>query len=105
MDEAKLPTQSSSPASEHGQMMFAMGKIFGRLDALDQKQAYARGDDRQSRELLDDFGRIYHPEVSTECANDLLKWSLKWILTGHIEQCSTWKFQRSWYTGAPDCGV
>jgi hypothetical protein len=42
-DEAKLPTQSGSPTSEHGQIMFAMGKMFGRLDAIDQKQAYANG--------------------------------------------------------------
>lgn len=42
-DEAKLPTQPGSPTSEHGQIMFAMGKMFGRLDAIDQKQAYANG--------------------------------------------------------------
>jgi hypothetical protein len=42
-DEAKLPTQPGSPTSEHGQIMFAMGKMFGRLDAIDAKQAYANG--------------------------------------------------------------
>ena len=42
-DETKLPTQPGSPTSEHGQIMFAMGKMFGRLDAIDQKQAYANG--------------------------------------------------------------
>jgi hypothetical protein len=42
-DEVKLPTQPGSPTSEHGQIMFAMGKMFGRLDAIDQKQAYANG--------------------------------------------------------------
>jgi len=42
-DEIKLPTQPGSPTSEHGQIMFAMGKMFGRLDAIDQKQAYANG--------------------------------------------------------------
>jgi hypothetical protein len=40
-DETKLPTQPGSPTSEHGQIMFAMGKMFGRLDAIDAKQAYA----------------------------------------------------------------
>jgi hypothetical protein len=44
MDEdAKIPTQPGAPTSEHGQIMFAMGKMFGRLDAIDQKQAYANG--------------------------------------------------------------
>jgi hypothetical protein len=42
-DEVKLPTQPGSPTSEHGQIMFAMGKMFGRLDAIDAKQAYANG--------------------------------------------------------------
>jgi hypothetical protein len=42
-DDAKLPTQPGAPTSEHGQIMFAMGKMFGRLDAIDQKQAYANG--------------------------------------------------------------
>jgi hypothetical protein len=42
-DEIKLPTQPGSPTSEHGQMMFAMGKIMGRLDAIDAKIAYANG--------------------------------------------------------------
>jgi hypothetical protein len=42
-DETKLPTQPGSPTSEHGQIMFAMGKMFGRLDAIDAKQAYANG--------------------------------------------------------------
>ena len=42
-DDQKLPTEPGSPTSEHGQIMFAMGKMFGRLDAIDQKQAYANG--------------------------------------------------------------
>ena len=42
-EDLKLPTQPGSPTSEHGQMMFAMGKMLGRLDAIDQKQAYANG--------------------------------------------------------------
>jgi len=42
-EEVKLPTQPGSPTSEHGQIMFAMGKMFGRLDAIDAKQAYANG--------------------------------------------------------------
>jgi hypothetical protein len=42
-EEIKLPTQPGSPTSEHGQIMFAIGKMFGRLDAIDAKQAYANG--------------------------------------------------------------
>ena len=42
-EDTRLPTQPGSPTSEHGQIMFAMGKMFGRLDAIDQKQAYANG--------------------------------------------------------------
>lgn len=42
-EEIKLPTQPGNPASEHGQIMFAIGKMMGRLDAIDAKQAYANG--------------------------------------------------------------
>jgi hypothetical protein len=42
-DETKIPTQPGAPTSEHGQIMFAMGKMFGRLDSIDQRQAYANG--------------------------------------------------------------
>jgi hypothetical protein len=42
-EEIKIPTQPGAPTSEHGQIMFAMGKMFGRLDAIDAKQAYANG--------------------------------------------------------------
>jgi hypothetical protein len=47
-DEIKLPTQPGSPTSEHGQIMFAIGKMFGRLDAIDAKQAFANGRTRQT---------------------------------------------------------
>src|SRR5580704_15652073 len=52
-DEVKLPTQPGSPTSEHGQIMFAMGKMFGRLDAIDQKQAYANGRTSKLEDRLD----------------------------------------------------
>jgi hypothetical protein len=56
-DEAKLPTQPGSPTSEHGQIMFAMGKMFGRLDAIDQKQAYANGRTGKIEVRLDEVER------------------------------------------------
>ena len=57
------------------------------------------GDDGQSRGywMISD---VYHPEVSTECADNLqcsTAWSLKWILAGHINQWSTWRFRFKWY--------
>jgi|HubBroStandDraft_2_1064218.scaffolds.fasta_scaffold801285_1 hypothetical protein len=58
-----------------------------------------RGDDGQSRGywMISD---IWHPEVSTACADDLqcsTAWSLKWILAGHIDQWSTWRVRFQWY--------
>jgi tetrahydromethanopterin S-methyltransferase subunit G len=53
-DETKLPTQPGSPTSEHGQIMFAMGKMFGRLDAIDQKQAYANGRTGKLEDRIDE---------------------------------------------------
>jgi len=51
-DETKLPTQPGAPTSEHGQIMFALGKMLGRLDAIDQKQAYANGRTAKLEERL-----------------------------------------------------
>lgn len=60
-----------------------------------------RGDDGQSWGywMISD---VYHPEVSTACADSLkcsTEWSLEWILAGHIEQWSTWRFRFKWYAG------
>jgi hypothetical protein len=52
-EEVKLPTQPGSATSEHGQIMFAMGKMLGRLDAIDQKQAYANGRTGKLEDRLD----------------------------------------------------
>lgn len=66
-----------------------------------------RGDDGQSRGywMISD---VYHPEVSTACADDLAcstDWSLQWIAAGHIDQWSTWKYRCTWYPkeNPPDC--
>jgi hypothetical protein len=45
------------------------------------------------------ISKLYHPEVSDACANDLkcaTDWSLKWIKAGHENQWSSWKY-RCWY--------
>jgi len=42
-DDVKIPTQPGAPTSEHGQIMFVLGKYLGRLDAIDAKQAFANG--------------------------------------------------------------
>lgn len=52
-DETKIPTQPGSQTSEHGQIMFAMGKMFGRLDSIDDKQAYANGRTGKIEDRLD----------------------------------------------------
>ena len=62
-DEIKVPTQPGSPTSEHGQIMFAMGKMFGRLDAIDQKQAYANG---RTGKLEDRMGVVEDWKNTTE---------------------------------------
>ena len=54
-DDLKIPTQPGAPTSEHGQIMFAMGKMFGRLDAIDQKQAYANGRTGKLENRLDEL--------------------------------------------------
>jgi hypothetical protein len=53
-EDIKLPTQPGSPTSEHGQIMFAIGKMFGRLDAIDQKQAFANGRTAKLENRLDE---------------------------------------------------
>jgi hypothetical protein len=58
-----------------------------------------RGDDGQSRGYWM-ISSVYHPEVSTACVDNLqcsTDWSLKWILAGHINQWSTWRFRFKWY--------
>jgi hypothetical protein len=61
-----------------------------------------RGDDGQSRGywMISD---IWHPEVSTACADDLpcsTAWSLKWIFAGNISQWSTWACRYALYPEA-----
>lgn len=73
-DDTKIPTQPGAPTSEHGQIMFAMGKMFGRLDAIDAKQAYANGrtgkletrmDEVEKKQNLSDGASITWGKIAT----------------------------------------
>jgi hypothetical protein len=73
-EETKLPTQPGAPTSEHGQIMFALGKMFGRLDAIDAKQAYANGrtgklearlDEVEKKQNLSDGASITWGKIAT----------------------------------------
>ena len=52
-EDVKIPTQPGAPTSEHGQIMFVLGKYLGRLDAIDAKQAYANGRTGKLEERMD----------------------------------------------------
>jgi hypothetical protein len=82
-DEIKLPTQPGSPTSEHGQIMFAMGKMFGRLDAIDAKQAYANG---RTGKLEDRMGAVEDrlAKQSGESAGKRAVWNFLYVLAGLI---------------------
>jgi len=82
-EEAKLPTQPGSPTSEHGQIMFAMGKMFGRLDAIDAKQAYANG---RTGKLEDRMGVVEDrlAKQSGESAGRRAVWNFLYIVAGLV---------------------
>jgi hypothetical protein len=54
-DDVKIPTQPGAPTSEHGQIMFVLGKYLGRLDAIDNKQAIANGRTTKLENRLDEL--------------------------------------------------
>jgi hypothetical protein len=64
-DEVKLPTQPGAPTSEHGQIMFALGKMFGRLDAIDAKQAYANGRTGKLEERIESVDTTLQQRISS----------------------------------------
>jgi hypothetical protein len=69
------------------------------VDHESQDGRNMRGDDSQSRGYWM-ISSVYHPEVSDQCADDLVcstDWSLKWIIAGHINEWSTWKYRFKWY--------
>jgi hypothetical protein len=82
-DEVKLPTQPGSPTSEHGQIMFAMGKMFGRLDAIDQKQAYANGRTGKLEDAVADINK-WREKQSGESVGKKAVWDVLKVLAGLI---------------------
>jgi hypothetical protein len=82
-EEAKLPTQPGSPTSEHGQIMFAMGKMFGRLDAIDAKQAYANGRTGKLEDAVSEINK-WRATQSGEGIGKRAVWNALYIVTGLI---------------------
>ena len=82
-EEVKLPTQPGSPTSEHGQIMFAMGKMFGRLDAIDAKQAYANGRTGKLEERMNAV-EDWRAKQSGENAGKRAVWNLLYVMAGLI---------------------
>jgi hypothetical protein len=74
----------------------------GRLDV----RAYdpgATGDGGESRGLWQ-INRIYHPEVSDQCAYNVecsTDWALQRIMDGNINEWSTWKYRKLWFRDSP----
>ena len=68
-----------------------------------QHQPLATGDGGESRGLWQ-ISRIYHPEVSDKCAYSVTcstQWSLRRIVGGNINEWSTWKYRKLWFSNAP----
>jgi hypothetical protein len=64
-----------------------------------QHQPLATGDGGDSRGLWQ-INRVYHPEVSDQCAYDVecsTDWSLHRIADGYVDEWSTWKYRNVWF--------
>ena len=64
----------------------------------------ATGDGGESRGLWQ-INRLYHPEVSDQCAYDVecsTDWSLQRIRDGNINEWSTWKYRSRWLPKSPE---
>jgi hypothetical protein len=82
-EEVKLPTQPGSPTSEHGQIMFAMGKMLGRLDAIDAKQAYANGRTGKLEDAISEINK-WRATQSGEGQGKRAVWNILYIVSGLI---------------------
>jgi hypothetical protein len=91
--------------------VLAQAKLYGvnpvKADWIVKKESQyglrMRGDDGNSRGYWQ-ISSIYHPEVSTACADDLkcsTAWSLKRIAAGYINEWSTIKKCQKWYSDCP----
>lgn len=68
-----------------------------------QHYPQATGDGGESRGLWQ-INRIYHPEVSDQCAYDVrcsTDWALERIMDGYIDEWSTWKYRKVWFPDSP----
>ena len=68
-----------------------------------QHYPQATGDGGESRGLWQ-INRIYHPEVSDQCAYDVecsTDWALARIMDGYINEWSTWKYRKLWFPDSP----
>jgi hypothetical protein len=62
------------------------------IDHESQDCGHLYGDDGQSLGCWQ-ISRVYHPEVSENCAMGLIcstQWSLGWIKSGHINEWTSW---------------
>lgn len=69
------------------------------VDHESQDGVNMSGDDGQSRGYWM-ISKVWHPEVSAECANDLscsTTWSLMRIRAGYINEWTTWKYRFKWF--------
>jgi len=63
----------------------------------------ATGDGGESRGIWQ-INRLYHPEVSDDCAYDMecsTDWSLQRIRDGYVSEWSTWKYCHAWFDDCP----
>jgi hypothetical protein len=61
--------------------------------------ARTMGDDGQSIGVFQ-ISRVWHPEVPISCSESLVcstNWALHWILSGHINQWTTWRLRCKLY--------
>lgn len=61
------------------------------------------GDDGNSRGYWQ-ISKIYHPEVSNQCAYDLpcsTKWALQQLLAGKAGEWTTYRYCRQWFHDCP----
>jgi hypothetical protein len=82
-EEIKLPTQPGSPTSEHGQIMFAMGKMFGRLDAIDAKQAYANGRTGKLEDAVAEIN-LWRSKQNGEGVGKRAVWNFLYVTAGLV---------------------
>lgn len=108
---ASIPSGKHPTQQEVGAFVMAQAWVLGvnpiLADFIVRKESRygleMSGDDGQSRGYWQ-ISRVWHPEVSDQCAADLkcsTFWSLKWILQGHAREWSTFRLCRKLYADCP----